>query len=117
MKYQPWETTSKILERSRNSIGDTGAQLRRTGGLRRLSARRPHHKTWRRRSVRFGRAFWATRQSSAWILLPWLTAPWAVILMRRMATCADGAIFNATLRDTARLHGVFGLLLAAGIVL
>jgi len=55
-------------------------------------------------------------QASAWVLLPWLTLPWAIGLSRCVATCRDGAGFNAALRSTARLHAAFGVLFAAGLL-
>jgi 1,4-dihydroxy-2-naphthoate octaprenyltransferase len=54
--------------------------------------------------------------AAVWILLPWLTVPWAIGLARLMATCQDGPRFNAALRSTARLHAAFGLLFAAGVL-
>ncbi|MFQ5665617.1 MAG: 1,4-dihydroxy-2-naphthoate polyprenyltransferase [Candidatus Binatia bacterium] len=54
--------------------------------------------------------------TSAWILLPWLTLPWAVRLSLTVATATEGPSFNAALRGTARLHGMFGILLAAGLL-
>lgn len=49
-------------------------------------------------------------------LLAWATLPAALRLFRRFRTAADGASFNAALRDTARLHLVFGILLAVGLI-
>ena len=54
--------------------------------------------------------------AAVWILLPWLTLPWAIGLVRLMTTCQDGPRFNAALRSTARLHAAFGLLFAAGLL-
>ena len=59
---------------------------------------------------------WLARQASVWVLLPWLTLPWAIRLSRCVATCRDGAAFNAALRSTARLHAAFGVLFAAGLL-
>jgi 1,4-dihydroxy-2-naphthoate octaprenyltransferase len=59
---------------------------------------------------------WLARQASFWVLLPWLTLPWAISLSRCVATCRDGATFNTALRSTARLHAAFGLLFAAGLL-
>jgi 1,4-dihydroxy-2-naphthoate octaprenyltransferase len=56
------------------------------------------------------------RGASAWILLPWVTVPWAIGLCRLMATCRDGPRFNVALRSTARLHAAFGVLFAAGLL-
>jgi len=51
-----------------------------------------------------------------WILLPLLSAPIALTLMRRVAT-ESGCPLNATLARTAQLLLLFGVLFAAGIVL
>jgi 1,4-dihydroxy-2-naphthoate octaprenyltransferase len=59
---------------------------------------------------------WLARQVSFWVLLPWLTLPWAVSLSRCVMTCQDGATFNTALRSTARLHAAFGILFAAGLL-
>jgi 1,4-dihydroxy-2-naphthoate octaprenyltransferase len=59
---------------------------------------------------------WLAHQASAAVLLPWLTLPWAIRLSRCVATCHDGAAFNAALRSTARLHAAFGVLFAAGLL-
>jgi 1,4-dihydroxy-2-naphthoate octaprenyltransferase len=59
---------------------------------------------------------WLARQASLWVLLPWLTLPWAINLSRSVATCQDGAAFNTALRSTARLHAAFGLLFTAGLL-
>jgi len=53
---------------------------------------------------------------SAWILLPWLTLPWAIRLSRLMTTCREGPRFNGALRSTAQLHAAFGVLFAAGLL-
>lgn len=51
---------------------------------------------------------------SAWALLPWLTAPLAVGLARRVAT-EEGAALNPCLPATARLLAAFGVLFAVGL--
>ncbi len=48
-------------------------------------------------------------------LVTWLSVPLAIPLLRRIRSASSGDEFNALLADTARLHGVFGLLWAAGI--
>jgi 1,4-dihydroxy-2-naphthoate octaprenyltransferase len=50
------------------------------------------------------------------IHLPWLTAPWAAMLIYQ-AVHRSGRPLNATLVSTARLLLVFGLLLTAGILI
>ncbi|MBI5515647.1 MAG: 1,4-dihydroxy-2-naphthoate polyprenyltransferase [Deltaproteobacteria bacterium] len=49
-----------------------------------------------------------------WVLLPWLTAPWALALARGVAR-AEGRALNPLLGATARLLLVFGALFAAGL--
>lgn len=60
---------------------------------------------------------WLAAGRSAWVLLPWLTAPLAVRLARTLVRAGDGRTFNATLAGTARLSLLFSLLLALGFVL
>jgi 1,4-dihydroxy-2-naphthoate octaprenyltransferase len=49
------------------------------------------------------------------VLLSWLAAPLAVAPLRTMLM-AEGRALNPALKGTARLHLVFGLLLALGMV-
>ena len=53
----------------------------------------------------------------AWALLPWLTLPLAVALVRQVLGGLAGRALNATLARTGRLLLVFGVLLAAGLLL
>ena len=53
----------------------------------------------------------------AWALLPWLTLPLAVALVRQVLGGLAGRALNATLARTGRLLLLFGVLLAAGLVL
>jgi 1,4-dihydroxy-2-naphthoate octaprenyltransferase len=53
-------------------------------------------------------------RAAAWALLPFLTLPLALRESRRV-THEEGARLNAALFGTARLHVLFGLLLAAGL--
>jgi 1,4-dihydroxy-2-naphthoate octaprenyltransferase len=50
-----------------------------------------------------------------WVMLPWLTLPLAVPLVRTVFTSTDGPTLNITLAGTARLSLFFGLLFALGI--
>jgi len=59
---------------------------------------------------------WAAGGFTTWVLLPLLTLPLALALARRFNRAADGAAFNAALRNTARLHGIFGMLLGVGLL-
>lgn len=54
--------------------------------------------------------------SSAWVCLPWLTAPWAVRLFRSVAH-DRGAVLNETLAGTAKLLSAFGVFFSIGIAL
>lgn len=49
--------------------------------------------------------------------LAWLTIPLAVSLVRTVLHGADGPALNGVLKGTARLHLLFGLLLAGGFLL
>ncbi len=53
---------------------------------------------------------------SFWVLLPWLTVPLAVRLIRSIRG-EEGRALNATLAGTARLSLIFSLLFAVGILL
>jgi 1,4-dihydroxy-2-naphthoate octaprenyltransferase len=59
---------------------------------------------------------WLAGSLSPWLLLPWLTAPLAVKLVRSVRTHADGPTLNEALAQTGMLQLVFGLLLSAGIL-
>jgi len=61
-------------------------------------------------------ALWWRGALSPWGLLPLLTLPLAAALAMRMTQAADGAAFNTLLIATARLHLVFGVLFAAGLL-
>lgn len=61
-------------------------------------------------------ALFAAGSSGAWVLLPWLTAPIAFVLARKVAT-SHGRALNPLLVGTARLLFVFGALFALGIAL
>ncbi len=54
---------------------------------------------------------------SAWTLLPWLTVPLAVGLVRTVRNRTDGPSLNEALARTGQLQLVFCLLLAAGLLL
>ena len=58
----------------------------------------------------------ATRSAGPWILLPLLTLPLGVILVRRLKG-REGSALNAVLAGTAKLMLLHGVLLAVGIVL
>lgn len=59
---------------------------------------------------------WRTGTASAWAMLPWLTLPLALRLIRDVWR-GEGAALNLALRKTAGLHLCFGVLLAVGVAL
>lgn len=59
---------------------------------------------------------WQTGTFTVWVLLPLVTLPVAIVVARRFVGAADGSAFNAALRDTARLHGMFGILFGVGLL-
>jgi 1,4-dihydroxy-2-naphthoate octaprenyltransferase len=58
---------------------------------------------------------WLGQSQSIWVLLPWLSLPLALPLLRAVFT-TQGKALNATLAGTARLSLVFSLLLAVGFL-
>jgi len=52
-----------------------------------------------------------------WVMLPWLTIPLALPLVRNMINATDGPTLNATLAGTARHSLIFSLLFALGIAI
>ncbi|MEM7135055.1 MAG: 1,4-dihydroxy-2-naphthoate polyprenyltransferase [Myxococcota bacterium] len=60
-------------------------------------------------------ALWGIYQTSAWVLLPVLTAPLALRLARSVKI-DRGPKLNETLAGTAKLLSLFGVLLAGGLV-
>jgi 1,4-dihydroxy-2-naphthoate octaprenyltransferase len=59
---------------------------------------------------------WLLGSLSAWLLLPWLTLPLAVAVMRTVASRSDGPSLNAALARTGVLQLAFCALLAAGVL-
>lgn len=54
--------------------------------------------------------------AAPWTWLPWLTLPLGVSLVQTVLHGATGARLNDVLRRTAQLHLLFGVLLAAGLI-
>jgi 1,4-dihydroxy-2-naphthoate octaprenyltransferase len=54
---------------------------------------------------------------TAWLLLPWLTLPLAVRLVRTVRSHTDGPSLNQALAQTGLLQLVFCVLLGAGLLL
>lgn len=52
-----------------------------------------------------------------WVMLPWLTLPLTISLVRNMFNATDGPTLNATLAGTARHSLIFSLLFAVGIAI
>jgi 1,4-dihydroxy-2-naphthoate octaprenyltransferase len=59
---------------------------------------------------------WLAGSLSPWLLVPWLTLPLAVKLVRTVREHADGPTLNEMLGQTGLLQLVFCLLLSAGIL-
>jgi len=60
-------------------------------------------------------ALWFLGDFSGWVLLSWLSVPAAVMPVAVSLNRTDGPPLNAALRAMARLHLIFGLLLALGL--
>jgi 1,4-dihydroxy-2-naphthoate octaprenyltransferase len=60
---------------------------------------------------------WVSGRMSAWVLLPLISLPIAVYLMRLIWKNSDGSILNQALAKTATLALVYSLLLAIGVIL
>jgi len=60
---------------------------------------------------------WVLGSLTAWLLLPWITAPLAARLQRTVRTHADGPTLNAALAGTGQLEFLFCVLLAIGLLL
>jgi 1,4-dihydroxy-2-naphthoate octaprenyltransferase len=59
---------------------------------------------------------WVLGSMSAWLLLPWATAPLALKLVRVVRTLTDGPALNGALAGTGALQLAFCLLFSAGIL-
>ena len=59
----------------------------------------------------------ASTHTTQTVLLPWLSAPWAVALLRSVLKAPDAPALNRALVGTARLHAIYGILLIVGVVL
>ncbi|MCK9496299.1 MAG: 1,4-dihydroxy-2-naphthoate polyprenyltransferase [Dehalococcoidia bacterium] len=60
-------------------------------------------------------ALWILGDFSGWVLLSWLSVPVAIVPGGAVLARTDGPSLNEALRSTARLHFVFGILLALGV--
>ncbi|MPY96267.1 MAG: 1,4-dihydroxy-2-naphthoate polyprenyltransferase, partial [Acidimicrobiia bacterium] len=61
-------------------------------------------------------ALWLIGDFSGWTLLSWLSIPLAAGPVAAVLNRVEGPPLNAALRSTARLHLVFGVLLALGLI-
>jgi 1,4-dihydroxy-2-naphthoate octaprenyltransferase len=59
---------------------------------------------------------WLLGSLGPWLLLPWLTLPLAVRLVRIVRRHADGPTLNEALAQTGLLQLAFGVLLSAGVL-
>ncbi|MEZ4732249.1 MAG: hypothetical protein R3E79_34465 [Caldilineaceae bacterium] len=59
---------------------------------------------------------WLGEGDSPWVLLPWLSLPLTMPLLRSVFT-TQGKPLNATLAGTARLSLLFSILLAVGLLI
>ncbi len=62
-------------------------------------------------------ALWVVGGFAPWVLLSWLSLPTAVVPLMAVLAATDGPTLNRALRSTARLHLLFGVLLAIGLTL
>lgn len=60
---------------------------------------------------------WLVNEVSGWFWLPWLTLPLAYRAARGVSRHTDGPTLNRMLKATGRLHLLFGVLFAAGLLL
>ena len=60
---------------------------------------------------------WLFGPLTAWLLLPWLTLPLAVRLVREVKLRVDGPSLNQALAQTGMLQLSFCMLLSAGLLL
>jgi len=60
---------------------------------------------------------WLGGKSSAWIILPIVSLPPALSLIRRVWSSSDGVIMNQALAATAKLALIYSLLLSIGLIL
>ena len=60
---------------------------------------------------------WLGGKSSAWIILPIVSLPPALSLIRRVWSGSDGVIMNQALAGTAKLALIYSLLLSIGLIL
>lgn len=62
-------------------------------------------------------SLWLVGGFAPWVLLSWLSFPAAVVPLMAVLAHTDGPTLNRALRSTARLHLLFGVLLAIGLSL
>ncbi|MQC18169.1 MAG: 1,4-dihydroxy-2-naphthoate polyprenyltransferase [Chloroflexi bacterium] len=60
-------------------------------------------------------SLWVLGSFSGWVLLSWLSVPAALMPVGAVLASTEGPVLNRALRSTARLHLLFGILLAVGV--
>ena len=60
-------------------------------------------------------SLWLLGSFSGWVLLSWASVPAAVVPVAAVIARTDGPSLNRALKSTARLHLLFGILLAIGV--
>jgi 1,4-dihydroxy-2-naphthoate octaprenyltransferase len=60
-------------------------------------------------------SLWLLGGFSGWVLLSWLSVPAALMPVGAVLASSEGPVLNRALRSTARLHLLFGILLAVGV--
>ncbi len=94
----------------------------RRAGKRTLAVRLGRERTRRLYAAMLGGAFlcaplpWLLGSMEAWLLLPWLTIPLALALVRVVRTRTDGPALNGALARTGLLQLLFCVLFSAGIL-
>jgi 1,4-dihydroxy-2-naphthoate octaprenyltransferase len=103
-----------------NNVRDIDTDRR--AGKRTLAVRLGRERTRTLYSAMLAIAFlaaplpWAFDSMSAWLLLPWLSVPLALSLIRVVRTRLDGPSLNGALARTGQLQLLFCLLFSAGIL-
>ena len=103
-----------------NNIRDI--ETDRRAGKRTLAVRLGRARTRVLYAAMLGCAFltaplpWPLGSMGAWLLLPWVTAPLALALVRVVRTRTDGPALNGALARTGLLQLLFCVLFSAGIL-
>ncbi len=60
-------------------------------------------------------SLWLLGSFSGWVLLSWASVPAAIVPVAVVLRRTDGPPLNEALKSMARLHLIFGILLAIGL--